>query len=174
MKTYSKCGDDVAQLVLALIKKHRPDLKKAEVTVDLLFVARTDEGPALTLHGYACAAVVRKLGVKDRSAGRADAEIVIDHAQWCTFEPDTRKALLHHELKHLDLALDNKARPKVDSAGRPVLKMRKHDHQIGWFMEVAQIYGRASIEVRQAEQLLEQGRQSYFGFFFDAAKPAAA
>jgi hypothetical protein len=175
MKTYSKCGDDVADLVAALIKKHRPDLKKNEVTIDLLFVAHDGEGPALTLHGYACAAVVRKLGVKDRSAGRADAEIVIDHEQWCTFEPDTRKALMHHELKHLEVVMDGKARPKVDSAGRPVLKIRKHDHQIGWFMEVAQIYGRASIEVQQAEQLIAQGRQSYFAFMSgDEPKPATA
>jgi hypothetical protein len=172
MKTYSKCGDDVAELVAALIKKHRPDLKKNEVTIDLLFVAHDGEGPALTLHGYACAAVVRKLGVKDRSAGRGDAEIVIDHAQWLSFGPESRKALLHHELAHLEVARDGKARPKVDAAGRPVLKMRKHDHQIGWFMEVAQLYGDASIEVQQARTLLEQGRQSYFGFFFE--KPAAA
>lgn len=168
MKTYTKCGSDVADLVAALIKKHRPDLKKHEVTIDLLFVAHDAKGPALTLHGYGCAAVVRIIGAKDRAAGRADAEIVIDHALWCDFGPDTRKALLHHEITHLQIATDGKARPKADAAGRPVLKMRKHDHQIGWFMEVAKLYGDASIEVQQARTLIEQGKQSYFGFFFEA------
>lgn len=168
MKTYSKCGDDVAAIVTGLIKKHRPDLKKADLAIDLLFVTHDGEGPALKLHGYPCVAVVRIVGVKDRSCGRGDAEIVIDHEQWLTSSPETQKAILHHELHHLLLALDTHKQPRADGAGRPVLKIRKHDHQLGWFMEVAQIYGRASIEVQQAERLLDQGRQSYFGFFFEA------
>lgn len=173
MKTYSKCDDSVAAIAAALIKKHRPDLKKLGVTIDFLFVAHDGEGPALTLHGYACAAVVRKISAKDRAAGRADAEIVIDHAQWLSSSPETQKALMHHELTHLQIATDGKARPKADSAGRPVLKMRKHDHQIGWFMEIAQLYGDASFEVQQAKQLMAAGSQSYFGFMTEDEKSAA-
>lgn len=174
MKTYTQCPPDVAELAASLIKKHRRDLKKAGVTIDFLFVASDSEGPALTLHGYACAAVVRKLSAKDRAAGRADAEIVIDHAQWCDLLPDTRKALMHHEIHHLELKLDGKARVAMDTASRPVLKLRKHDHQFGWFKEIAALYGRASIEVQQAEQLIDAGRQSYFAFVHDLQPAAAA
>lgn len=174
MKTYTKCPPDVAELAFALVKKHRPDLKKSGVTIDFLFVASDNEAPALSLHGYACAAVVRKLSAKDRAAGRADAEIVIDHAQWCELPPDTRKALLHHELHHVELKLDGKARVQTDSAGRPVLKLRKHDHQFGWFKDIAALYGRASLEVQQAESLIAGGRQSYFAFVSDLQPAAAA
>lgn len=174
MKTYTQCPPDVAELAASLIKKHRPDLRKAGVTIDLLFVATDGEGAALQLHGYACAAVVRKLSAKDRAAGRSDAEIVIDHAQWCDLAPDTRRALLHHELHHLELKLDGKARVQTDSAQRPVLQLRKHDHQFGWFKEIAALYGRASLEVQQAEQLIEAGRQSYFAFMSEPAPKAIA
>lgn len=62
MKTYATCPKHVADRVAALIRKFHPDLHKCKVRVDLLFVSTDGEGPALTLHGYACAAVVRKLG----------------------------------------------------------------------------------------------------------------
>ena len=173
MKTYTQCPPEVGELAAALIKKHRPDLKKAGVTIDFLFVATDTEGPALTLNGYGCAAVVRKLSSKDRAAGRSDAEIVIDHAQWCDFPEVTRKALMHHELHHLELKLDGKARVQFDSADRPVLKLRKHDHQFGWFKEIAALYGRASLEVQQAELLIADGRQSYFAFMSEEPAKAA-
>jgi hypothetical protein len=54
--------------------------------------------------------------------------------------------------------------PVFDAVGRPKLLMRKHDHQFGWFDEVAQRHGEASPEVRQARVLMESSGQLYFDF----------
>lgn len=169
MKTYETCPKHVADRVAAMIKKFHPDLLKCKVKVDLLFVSTDADGPALTLHGYACAAVVRKLGSKDRAAGRGDAEIVIDKEGYMTMGDPERDALLDHELYHLVVALDRDKRPKADGEGRPVLKLRKHDREFGWFDEIARRHGEHSGEIQQARALLSNGGgQLYFNF-----KPAA-
>ena len=165
MKTYETCPKHVADRVAAMIKKFHPDLLKCEVKVDLLFVSTDGEGPALTLHGYACAAVVRKLGPKDRVSRGCDAEIVIDEEGYTTMSDKERDALLDHELYHLVVAKDKDKRPKADGAGRPVLKIRKHDREFGWFDEIARRHGEHSLEIKQARGLLTTGGgQLYFNF----------
>jgi hypothetical protein len=59
---------------------------------------------------------------------------------------------------------EGKETPAFDALDRPKLAMRKHDHQFGWFDEVAQRHGEASPEVRQARVLMEKSGQLYFDF----------
>jgi putative metallopeptidase len=95
----------------------------------------------------------------------ADASIVVDRATWLSLSPAQRSALIDHELQHFERVLDDESeRPKSDAIGRPKLAMRKHDHQFGWFDEIAQRHGDASFEVRQAKQLIEHSGQLYFDF----------
>lgn len=164
MKTYTPCDSEVAAVLAGIIRNHRPELKKLQVTFDLIFVLSDAEGPALSLYGYPCYAVIRRTSAKERAAGRSDVEIVIDAERYSTLSVASRVALLHHEITHLELAKDRFGAMRVDSAGRPVLAMRKHDRQFGWFDEIAQRYGTDSIEVQQARELLESGRQTYFEF----------
>lgn len=60
---------------------------------------------------------------------------------------------------------------KRDDLGRPVLKIRLHDQQHGWFDEIARRHGDASIEVQQAKAFADSSGQTYFGW---AAPPAGS
>lgn len=176
MKSYTICPKAVSDRSAALLKKHFPQHHKLGVTVEHLFVSHDGEGPALKHAGYPAAGVIRKTSTKERAAGRADAEMVLDYEHFQTLSPRQQDALLHHELYHLALDLDAKTKaPKADAAGRPVLKLRKHDHQFGWFDETARLYGPDSGEVRQARSLLEGvTAQLYFNFTENQAEIAKA
>ena len=163
MKSYTVCPKSVSDRSAALLKKHFPLHHKLGVSIEHLFVSHDGEGPALKFGGYPAAGVIRKTSTKERAAGRADAEMVLDFEHFKTLSPRQQDALLHHELHHLAVDIDGKSKqPKVDAAGRPVLKLRKHDRQFGWFDEIARIYGEDSGEVRQARQLVAEQGQLYF------------
>jgi hypothetical protein len=173
MKSYTICPKPVLDRAAALLKKYFPDHHKLGVTVQLLFVSHDGDGPALTFGGYPAAGVIRKTSAKERAAGRADAEMVLDEERFAGMTERQRDALLHHELYHLVLDLAKKTKqPKIDAAGRPVLKIRKHDHQFGWFDETAKIYGEDSGEVQQARHLMSQSGQLYFSFSDKPGKAA--
>ena len=78
---------------------------------------------------------------------------------------DAKKdALLDHELYHLEVQRNKHGKPKLDCNRRPKLTMRLHDRQYGWFDEIAQRHGSASIECQQAMGLYLAGKQTYFQF----------
>jgi hypothetical protein len=139
--------------------KYHPVLTSNDVHVDYIFCHGD-----LTHQGYAAAAVVKKIGLKDRACGRADAEIVICHDVWDRFTDEQRVALLDHELTHLAVATDSDGFPRRDDLGRPVLKMVKHDHQFGWFDSVVRRHGGNSLEAIAARQFKVQYGQLYFEF----------
>lgn len=170
MKTYTPCPLAVRDCCAHVLKSYHPELDG--VKLDLLFVAAdTPDKPALSHGGYPADAVVRRMPLKDRAAGRGDAEIVLDRARWLAMKPEEQRALLDHELTHL---IPVPGEP--DSAGRPRLKLRKHDRQFGWFDEVARRHGQHSGEVQQAQTLLAEAQRDYFPFMADLPKsrrPAA-
>lgn len=171
-KTYS-AAPDVDTHIGNMLNLHHEALYGAEVTA--LFVFDLDSTKAVLKHqGYAAAAVVRIVPVKDRSLGMPDATITVDRTTWLTMSPRQRDALIDHELTHLVrvMEVDDEGNetdtPKCDVLGRPKLRMRLHDHQYGWFDEIAERHGDASIEVKQVRRILDH--QLYFDF---AAPPKA-
>lgn len=173
-KTYSKADDDIREIAEALMDEHHNDLRDAGVRIDFLF-AQCDDGPAVTLGGYACAAVVKINSLKDRVTGMGDAQIVLDEEKWSDMSEAERNALLDHELHHL-IVREKDGGYERDSHGRPRLKMRKHDRQFGWFDAIAKRHGSNAIEVQQAKTLWDQSGQTYFPFLDEtnilAFKPA--
>lgn len=163
MKTYSKAPDVVGHIE-NMVDAYHPDLDG--VTVQPLFVFDLESTEAVLKHqGYPAAAVVRITPLRDRAQGIADACIEIDRSTWLTLSPRQRDALIDHELTHLTRVLDEETEsPLYDSLDRPKLAMRRHDHQFGWFDDVAQRHGEASPEVRQANRLMESSGQLYFDF----------
>lgn len=163
MKTYSQ-APDVSNTIEHVQDEHHEDLEG--VTVSGLFVFDTETTlPVLKHGGYPAGAVVRITPVKDRALGIADATIVIDRAGWLALSVRQRNALIDHELTHLARKIDKDTGEMVfDVLDRPKLLMRKHDHQFGWFDEVAQRHGEASPEVRQSRRLMESSGQLYFDF----------
>lgn len=166
-KHYSKAPAEVAERATSLIKKYHPDLLLVGIKIDFLSVAHDsddDVTPALTQHGWPCLAVVRIVGLKERTKGNGDAEIIIDEKRYGQMDDKQKDALIDHELYHLNIVRNKHGVPKKDGQKRPKLAMRKHDHEIGWFTEIAQRHGRSSIECRQAASLYITGKQSYFAF----------
>lgn len=164
MKTYSKVSDSVEWSITRMRQAHHDYL--ADVLIGALFIF-DDEGtePVLKHGGYPAAAYVRITPLRDRAAGMPDAMIVVDRAYWMTLGSQAGDALMDHELTHLEWVVDkDSGAPICDTIGRPKLQIRKHDHQMGWFMEVAQRHGEQSPEVRQAKSLIAQTGQLYFDF----------
>jgi len=172
MKTYDQAPPETHERVAALIEKYHPQLNSVSVKVDLLMVSTDSEtARALTHGGYPALAVVRSTNPKERAMGQGDALIVIDLERYESMDPKERDALLDHELYHLVTVEDKKTlKPKVDSHLRPVLKIRKHDRQFGWFDEIARRHGKNSIEVQQADWIRDEAGQTYFGFISGHAK----
>lgn len=71
-----------------------------------------------------------------------------DLSELCALDSPNRPALkIDYVSVHADL--DSEGNVKRDDLGRVVIGMRKHDHQFGWFTEIAKRYGSASGEVQQ-------------------------
>lgn len=174
MKTYSK-APDAADCVEKIQEHYHSDLDGVSVTALFVFDEEASSESVLKHQGYPAAAVCRITPLRERAQGLADASIVIDRATWLTLSAPQRDALIDHELTHLTRALDEETeQPKSDVLGRPKLVMRHHDHQFGWFDEIAQHHGEASPEVRQAKALMESSGQLYFDFGPAARKKAPA
>jgi hypothetical protein len=166
--TYNRAdlGEEIYQVAEAVISREGSlkDIREAEVTYDFL-MARNPEGPAVKLHGYDCTAIIKINSYKDRVQGKADCTIVVDESEWDRMGREEREGLLHHEFLHLEVVRDKTKDkktgavtvhgPKTDDAGRPKLKMRLHDFQVGIFKETAEKYRDKSVDVQQIEPLVQ-------------------
>ena len=176
MTTYQKCSDTERKLLRQVIKECYPDVDKAGVTFDLLFAfAEKDKydqpkGPALKLHGVACAAIIKKTSVIDRVCGRRDVLIQIDGDAWLDRTIQEKTALLDHKLYHIQL-VEHEETFALDAAKRPVIGIRNHDFDIGGFHEVVGRRGRAALEAQYLSEAVSHHGQ--LTFTFDEAGVAA-
>lgn len=150
------------------------EILEAKVKIDFLFafaeVSEENEdgsggqskGYALTKHGVRALGITRKLGIKDRVMGRGDAEVCLDGDWWEDATPARRRALLDHELHHLEVKLDEDGVVIRDDLKRPKLKLRKHDVEVGWFAIVAGRHGSASLEIEQAKAVMDSYGQLFW------------
>lgn len=169
-------GEQVNDQVLELLNLHHKEILDCKASIDILFATgEYDEEtglymPPLKLHGVTCAAIARIIPTKDRAAGRADLEITIDAIQYGHMEERQQLALLDHELTHFQTMLDRKSgEVKRDNIGRPRFKMRQHDHEVGWFVSVAERWKEDSQEVKQAKSMMDDCGQAYWPHIFDTA-----
>lgn len=160
MTTYEMAGQDLVSVIDDTMQAHHAPLVEAGVTVDLMLAyASRDKngiakGPAVKHNGLPAYAVVRKMALKDRTAGRSDAEIVLDGDNCRNWDAAFLIAVLYHELYHLELVEDKKEGGiALDDLGRPRLKIRPHDREFGWFDEIAHRHEGFSAEARQARLL---------------------
>lgn len=163
--TYDKANSDVTQLVKAVAAEFHAELVRYEVSIDVL-MANNPDGDAVTHGGYPAQAKIRIVSLKDRAKGCKDAELIIDESNWRDLTDEQRRALIDHELQHLEVKFKDGG-VALDDLGRPKLSMRKHDWQMGWFDVIARRHGEASPEVRQASELMGRQGQLYFGFAAD-------
>lgn len=167
-KTFTPAAEEVHVISLGLTRNHHAHLlHPRKVAVDLIMVfpelneAGDPTGPALKLHGVACAGIAKIIGPKDRAMGRGDCEIQIDADFWKQASPEEREALLDHELMHFSLKRDKYGTALMDDYRRPLLKMRQHDYDHGFFTEIARRHGDNSLEVQHMNKLVNQAGRIY-------------
>lgn len=169
MPTFERCPpavNELANAILCSFPSHRP-LLDSKVKVDYVFAFpdTDDDGrvlnDALKHNGVKALGICRKIPLKDRAMGRGDAEISLDGEWWKTASEEEQRALLDHELHHIEVKVDNRG-PVRDDLGRPVLKLRKHDFQFGWFTVIAHRHGEASQERQMAKVILDEAGQYYW------------
>jgi hypothetical protein len=182
MPTYKKAPKEVNEMAAELLcgfEGHKPLLDN-RVTVDyMLAYGDTDEDghvikPAIQKAGVTARGQCRIMGPKDRAMGRSDSEIMLDADWWDDASPEQQKALLEHELWHLSIKTKKFGGPcERDDSGRPLLKLRHHDYDFGWFSVIAARHGAASQERIQAAQLMSDGGQYFWPDLFDGKARAA-
>lgn len=162
MATYERADTETVDLVLERIETFYPQLYRAEVRVDVMMAFGRRRGgelvsAAIMHRGYPAAGTMRIIGLRDRAAGRGDAEMLIDGDHWAGMGLAARTALVDHELHHLMLVWEDEERevPKADDCGRPRLKLRKHDFEIGGFHEIAKRHKAHAPEVRAVGKAFE-------------------
>ena len=171
MPTFQPCPPkitDLANDILCSYESHKPILD-ARVKIDFVFAfGDTDpdtgekKADAITVRGRRVFGETRKIKLKDRAMGRGDAEVCLD-GDWWNHEatPAMRRALLDHELHHITPKRNKEGGFKMDDLGRPEIKLREHDVEIGWFAEVAARHQADSMERIQARAIHDR-----FGQFF--------
>jgi putative metallopeptidase len=139
--TFEKCDIDVVQFAAGVLRKHHPELTEAGVTIDYAFASNPDDF-AIKVRGQRALARVKIVSLEDRARGQADAKILIDESWWNDAPEPEREAVLDHEHEHLTLAkvwrdeLTNELHWKSDDIGRPKLRMKHHDAELGIFFGV--------------------------------------
>lgn len=170
MPTYQRAPETVNQLaneIMCQFPDHKP-LLDAKVKLDFVFAyADLDKhgqpkNDALTKNGVKALGIARKLSLKDRAMSRGDAEIALDADYWQQANRDVKWALLDHELHHLAVKVNPQGVVKRDDLNRPVIDIRHHDHDIGWFDLIAQRNGEASLERQQSRALMATSGQYYW------------
>lgn len=161
MTTYSQAPETVIQQANRIIEKYHSRLIDAGVKIQFVFaLAGRDErgeiigraipaGKDFQLQGYA-----KILSMKDRCLHGFDCEIVLDGDDWGNLDEAQQDALLDHELTHLALVTKGeKGAVQLDDCGRPKMRIKPHDVEIGWFYSVAQRHGTASSEMADLKQM---------------------
>jgi hypothetical protein len=170
MTTYTHADDDTMRMLKEVADEYHAVLGEEGVTVSILMAHAAigddgdPKGPALKHHGVPAFATIRRTTLKQRVAGMADAEMTIDGDRWPHMPVAQRRAIIDHELTHLDLVIKEDGLER-DDHGRPKLRLRPHDVEVGWFYEVAERHGDDSQERQQARAIaMDQHGQVLFSF----------
>ena len=169
MPTFQKCPAAVVEMANGLLveyETHKPILD-ARVKIDFVFAfSDKDEGGnpinnALSKNGRKALGITRKIPLKDRVLGRGDAEIALDGDWWEEAPEKQQAALLDHELHHIALKIDKRGVVR-DDLGRPLIQLRKHDYEFGWFNVIAERHGQHSLERIFAASMMDNHGQLYW------------
>lgn len=158
---YELAGPEVHDLARNILETHHPELKMPDgehVRLCIMFAFTTDDSPEppVKCHGYPAAAVVSVIPYKQRVDKRADAEIILDQKVWLDRLTELQqRALLDHEITHLEIQVDDHGLVKTDDTGRPKLKLKLHDYELGGFRSIAKRYGEDALEVMEAQRFVK-------------------
>lgn len=113
MSTYHQPDRGMLDVLHDVTERYHDRLVDAGVRVAILQArAVVDKngirkGPAIRHGGYACLATIRIVPTRQRVAGLADAEILVDGDRWPDLSAEERRALIDHELTHIEVKEDD-------------------------------------------------------------------
>lgn len=164
MSTPVRADSGTRDYVIEVMREYHPRLDEAGVTVEVRWqIAGDGEEHAIKVKGYPALATIAITPLKYRCLNVADAQIDIDRAKWVDMDDDRRKALIDHELYHLELVEDEETgEVKRDDADRPKLRIRPHDWEIGGFDAIAQRHQEHAAEVLGLKAAFERTTQTTF------------
>jgi len=165
-KFFTMAGKEEDRLCKKLIESYHSDLDSTAATVDIVFAFRDPDGeaPAMEKDGHRILGQAKITSLKDRTKGMKDGEIMLDGDAWTGLTDKVKAALMDHELEHFECKRDKEGEFIFDDLNRPVLKMRNHDRQFGWFDTVAQRHRSDSMEILQLQKLFRDSEQIYLPF----------
>ncbi len=178
MPTFERADKSVEKLAKELIEKyetHKP-LAAYDAKIDYVFAYGDvdDKGrqlnDALTKGGLKALGIAKIISLKERALDRGDDEISLDGDWWKLATEDQQAALLDHELHHISIKADKSGNVQYDDLGRPKIKLRKHDVEVGWFKCIAERHGEASQERIQAKAIMDFSGQYFFPEFATTVK----
>lgn len=171
----------LANSLLSEFATHTPLLDaKVAISYMLAFPCLDESGSpmedAITKGGVKCLGLTRKNPTRQRKEGLADATITLDGPYWDGADEPERRSLLDHELEHVSVVEEGTSTEgqiiyKRDNAGRPVIRLRKHDIETGWFKSVAERHGAHAQERIQAKQILDTYGQYFWPDVISALNP---
>jgi hypothetical protein len=172
---YIPANADVLALVKKVAGEWHPDLIKAQAEFGVLLVlAASETQPAVKENGHAVEGTIKIVAPKDRITKKFDVEILLDGDEWKTDREEHKVAKIDHLLSRLEV---KKPRPKkkkgggavhgsdeereahqeaefaMDDYGRPQLKLRKGDWNVGYgFADVVKRHGNFAPEVKALDK----------------------
>lgn len=148
---------EMANGLMAEFETHQPLIDyKIRIDYIIALAGRNETGdvlcPAIMHHGHPANGLCRIVSLKDRAKGNGDVEILLDGDWWGSALPEEQRALLDHELHHIEVMAKNGV-VMTDDLNRPKIELRKHDHQLGFFDIIAARHGKFSQECQQAQEI---------------------
>lgn len=153
--TYTAAEPDVNDLLAEVMKRYHRPLHEAGVRVGVLMASE------VKAHGYTAYAAIKIVPLKDRLTKQYDVELLIDQEEWDAMRDRHRRALLDHELSHIQLASVRGVGRDIaagiafsrDDLGRPKLKTVKGDWNGGdGFREVVKRHRDFAVEFLNAKR----------------------
>ncbi len=168
-KTFEKADNETKRLLVEMMRRFHPEITDAGVTIDVLFANNFDEDanenlPALKLHGYGAAAIIKIVPLQQRALGHGDALLTIDGYSWGRFNAPERLALLDHELEHIELVLGDGGEVKLDDMKRPRIRLKLHDWNLQGFDAIAKRHGEDALEVQAVRACRDKSGQMRWDF----------
>jgi len=159
----------IHKLCKELVQLYHTDLDSAAVKVDIVMAFHDPEGDSFALEkdGHRCLGIASNITLKNRVKGMGDCEILLDGDAWDGLPDKQKAALLDHELEHFEVKRDKVGNFMFDDLTRPLIKLRPHDRQVGFFDNVARRHRSDSMEVEQLRKMFIEAGQVYLPFVQD-------
>src|SRR5581483_3384797 len=98
----------------------------------------------------------KKTGPKERAKGAADLEITLDAGHWADLGHAERLALIDEALARFKVVRDKKGNPQADDRGRPRLRTRAYNVELGYLFDVCRRHKDAVLAVKALAKLRAQ------------------